>query len=188
MRLLSWCGQRPARQWAVGSTLVRLGFLAGVVTSGLGCGRSIEDGVKLAFSTKHSCPVDRITVTRRPDLTERTLRARRHMKASAVKEVPQAPPQLRAKLKEAQELRRKHLEEMNARPIDRKPPPEIAGDPARLALWNKQQAEEQARLDLRDQEHPFAVAEGCGEKELYECSASRKRPNHFSCSASSYSP
>lgn len=170
------------------SATFRVALLVALATVGPGCGRSVEEAARESFSRKHSCPVDRITVTRRPDLTERTLRARRDLKAVEIPAELKAHPELHAKVQAAEEMRRKYLEELHTRPLDRKPPPEIAADRERLALWQKEQAAEQARLDQRDRERPFAQVEGCGEKALYECSASRKRPDHFSCSPSSHEP
>jgi hypothetical protein len=170
------------------SAMVRPGFLVGLALLGLGCGRSVEDAAAQALSAELSCPVERIKVTRRPDLTEDALRARRHLKAPEVPAEMKDNPRIVAKYQELQEKHRKLFDEASTRPIDRKPPSEIAADPGRLALWKKKQAEEQALLDRRAQENPIAVAEGCGQKKLYVCSSSRKRSNYYSCSPSSYDP
>lgn len=51
------------------------------------------------------------------------------------------------------------------------PPPEVAKDPARLALWQKQQDESRRAWDAAQS---VVEVEGCGERALAMCS-SRKR-------------
>ena len=168
----------------VRSAIVRWGLLGGLIVLGVGCG-SIENDVKRAFSTQHSCPADRITVTMRPELKESALQARRRRPPAEIPESVKANPQLYAKVKEAKDRERRLFEDMNARPIDRQPPPEIAADPARLALWTKERAEEQARLDRRDREHPVAEAAGCGVTQLLVCTLVGRR---YWCSPSPTAP
>jgi hypothetical protein len=151
------------------------GLVVGLTALGLGCGRNIEGDVKRAFAAQRSCPVDRITVTMRPELKQSVLEARRRRPPAAIPESVKPHPQLYAKVKEAKERERALFEEGTKRPVDRTPPPEVAADPARLALWRAERAAEQARLDRSDREHPVAEVAGCGERGLYVCTLVGRR-------------
>jgi hypothetical protein len=52
------------------------------------------------------------------------------------------------------------------------PPADIAADPARLRMWQEQQADRAARSDTG---HHFVEARGCGKSVLYDC---RPPTNH----------
>jgi hypothetical protein len=161
--------------------------LLAVAALGPGCGRggAVAAGVKRAFSTQHSCPAERIKVTLRPELTESLLEARRRRPVADVPDSLKANPELYAKVKAAKDRERAILDEMNAPPKERKPAPEIAADPGRLAVWKQKQAQDQARVDRFDREHPVAAAEGCGQQGLYVCTLAGRR---YWCSPSAASP
>jgi hypothetical protein len=61
-----------------------------------------------------------------------------------------------------------------------KPPPEIAADPARRAIWQEKENEGKARWDSSTK---VFVVEGCKEKSYYTCSAGGKSGR--SCSSRS---
>ncbi len=51
------------------------------------------------------------------------------------------------------------------------PPPEVAADPGRLALWNDEA-----------KKSPDYVASGCGQERRYACSPYGDYPYHYDCS------
>jgi hypothetical protein len=165
----------------------RCGLLLAGLTLVLGCGRgsAVEAGARRAFSAQHSCPDGRITVRLRPDLTEGALEARRRRQVADPPESLKANPELYAKVKAAKEQERQILEELSARPADRKPPADVAADPARLAIWRAQRGKEQARQDRWDREHPVVEARGCDRTELYVCTLAGRR---YWCAPSGASP
>lgn len=67
----------------------------------------------------------------------------------------------------------------------KKPPPEIAADPARLALWQKQ---EDASKKSWDKATRVWEVTGCNETQLYTCMPSSKRMGANCTSVRPYKP